>query len=207
MEENTLLSEARHARVSHDYVNAKNLYEQLKAEDETNAEACFFSLYYAILTSQKHNGYENYLTFLNEVDMLVALVGCTPNECLPETEKVALLTDMAEATKRLPKFMYNFYQGAEETSDGNYKSIALLYGFGNMIEVSCDGNEAMMKIAVSMWKSAIELQRQWSAVPFDKTAPEEHALKIQKYDPTYVLPAENKIRKLILSLISFLGRK
>ena len=201
MEENKYLALARGARKNHNKEMVGVYYNKAKEEMSNNGEVEFFSAYYDILKSEKGQAYKKYMTFTETIEKSIRYVALSDYS---DQEKKEILQDMAFATKLMPTLIYNLYDGSEQTTNGNSKSIAMLYGFGLDVETYFCENKSIMSVAVSMWNAGIELQYKWAAVPFEKEAPAEYGAKIHQYDPAFQLPKENKIRSFLLRVFGFL---
>lgn len=86
------------------------------------------------------------------------------------------------------------------------------YFIGDYIEKNNASDEELVKVAVEIWKSTIAWQRKAYNTPAAITHsdfPEKYAPKIQKYEPDYVLPKEEKsfIGGLIGKIMSFVVKK
>ena len=203
------LKQARAARKSNLVASARNLYSLILQEDSSHSEASFFSAYYTITEGDSSELYDCYMKFADVI--MFSIIGCSI------ASDKELLQDMAACVKRLPTLIFNkmnrivcethLGEDRARLESANLHSIGNLYFFGDMVEQFYASNEAIInEIAVDMWKEAIKLQRQWVGVPYDEGSPREYADKIKKYDPKYVLPKENFLRKFLARAILFLSR-
>ena len=74
------------------------------------------------------------------------------------------------------------------------------YEIGDYIEKEYPSNEELMKKAIAFWKNSIEQQQLCYNTTFARKHPDfpqKYAEKIQKYDPSYVMPKAN---------VSFIGK-
>jgi len=207
VEENKFLKAARTAREDNNATDAKRYYEMVKMDDPNHAEAKFFYSYYTITSGIKGDAYNGYITFFEMLPSAVKAVA--RSEDMTNTEKTALLKDMANTVKEMPMLMYQVLNSISQTSHGkeqlaktNQRSIRMLYSFGDEIEKNFSNDEEIIStISVDLWKSGISLQRKWVGVAFDKTYPEKYASKIQKYDSSYTPPQGNALRGCIGSIL------
>ena len=134
-----------------------------------------------------------------------------------EAETETFLKELADIIFKLPMKMHRRMdeivvknrtnEDRERLANVNRTSMELFYTFGDMVEKEFASNESIVKnVAVRMWKEGIALQRQWVGVKYNKQRPIESAEKIKKYEPEYILPKENLLRKLIARSIDILSK-
>ena len=89
------------------------------------------------------------------------------------------------------------------------------YNLGDEIESKYSSNPELMKKAVDLWKKGIDKGRALIFMPGDSQKAKrdenvaKYGAKIQKYDPTYVVPVakEGVLDKLIKKITSMIGKK
>ena len=127
------------------------------------------------------------------------------------------LKELADIISNLPMKMYyrmneivvknRTNEDRERLANTCRVSMELFYTFGDMVEEEFASKKSIVEnIAVRMWKEGIKLQRQWVGVKYDKQRLIECAEKIKKYEPEYILPKENLLRKFIARLLVILSK-
>lgn len=183
---------ARRAREENNAEDAKKYSDLVRNENPDNVEARFFFPLYRIWDSQKKDWGNCFIDFCNVVNPCIKAV-CESD--MSDDEKKKLLEDMFNESKDLP---YQCNRVLNEINANNSRTseirtcgrtgMKMLYGFGDTIEKYCANKPEIMSIAVEAWKAGVYRQQQWYGMGMDKTLPEKYTAKIQKIDPSYVLP-------------------
>lgn len=130
-------------------------------------------------------------------------------------EELSKISDMNSAEKICSEVFLKF-KGDEKTLmnmlSGLSANIDSGYYIGDYIEKKYSSDKEFIKVAVSIWKSTIAWQRRAYNTPAaikHKGYPEIYASKIQKYEPSYVLPKEesNLIGKIVGKIMSIIVKK
>jgi len=194
---------------------AKHYYDLVLESDPENPEAELYAEYYDLLFGDDETVYAKYMSFS---DVIKKITIAAQFYYETEAEQEAILSSLADILNDLRwQIYYRFYNRASKTHSkedakmgetANKVSVLNFYYFGDIVEVAYGDNESIVKkIAVKAWKAGIDAQRQWVAVPCDKNDVVEAAEKIRKYEPDYVLPKENILRKYIGLFLKFLAKR
>lgn len=192
MEENKYLKAARVAREENNVEDAKRYYEMVKVDNPENGEAKYFYEIYRLWDGKKGEWYNNFMSFCQVVPTAIRMVY---ESDMMDEEKVKLLADMFAKGKDLPYKLNRIlnelnHEGSQASRirSGGREGMLMLYGFGDTIEKYFANNADAMKVALEAWKAGVYRQQQWYGMGLDKSLPEQYTAKIQKLDPTYVIP-------------------
>ncbi len=190
------LSLARTAREEENTADAAKYYDMVKVEDPNNAEAKFFSSYYAYWNATKGESCSKFNSFCKVVPSAVKLL--VQNG---DFYDVKLLEDFYFSAKDMPVVAHNvqveLWQNAPDSEKSRYDKdkkycgkigTEMLYALGDAIESGVASNKEAMKVAVKAWKKGVELNQKWPYYGIDKGLVSKYAAKIQKYDSSYVVP-------------------
>lgn len=192
---------AREARQEENCDDAKKYYEMVRVDDPENGEAKFFYTYYCIY--QGTNG-ELPQRFVNLCNVLEASIKKISESSESNEEKLKVVDDIANAfvpyTWNTYNFMYKIYMTHEIFSCNEFHAVIMseitgCYVLGDVIEMYFNSNNDFLKIAAKSWKEGIALQQKRyiafsSGYYDDATALDRYASKIQKVDPSYVIPTK-----------------
>ena len=190
---------------------AKNYFQMILQDDPDNSIAQFFNTYYAIVAEDAHTLYDRYMTFSDIMQLaIVESYGLD----MSEDKKEDIVEEIADTIRMLPMFVHQKLdkithgkEAREQLEQVNRSSILHFYFLGDNIELIYTENSPITKnIAVEMWKAGIKLQCQWVGVPCDKEDLTKYSEKIKKYEPDYIPPKENPLRKLIARAILLLSK-
>lgn len=196
--ENKNLTLARRAREENNVEDARKFYDLARTDDPENVESRFFYAYYRLWDGKKGTAYNDFITFCNSTKTIVKALSESDSS---DEEKINLLSAIYESIKDLSASMgavqMDLWKVAPDSEKAKYNDqkkgcekmgIQNLYHFADAVEVYFSNNKEAQKIAVNAWKSAVATQQKYPYCGVDKTLPEKYLPKIQKHDPSYVLP-------------------
>ena len=236
--QNKYLLLARQAREENNAEDAEKYYDMVRTEDPTNAEAKFFYSYYHMYCGKKREATHNYLTLCKGIEgtlkmiiasedgveekknLVRAILNCTMNayvdaesisselsegriieiqEAYIKAEETAIkmYTDKLGEDVEFAKILFNIKLSKPFANRGVAYS-----RWGDEIESKWSSDPELMAKAIDFWKKDVRYMS-------DENKKAEYVAKIQKYDPTYVLPVPQKsiLEKLIKKIILLFGKK
>lgn len=184
---------ARRAREEDNTEDAKKYYDMARTEDADNMEAKFFYSYYKLMDGTKGEAYGAYMNLCKGLSTIVRDISESDDS---DEEKCKLLSDICVNFSTLPLFINRILN---ELNKGNNNHLSEIRSSGKagMIALYCLGDdvakyfgnkEQFMKVAAEFWKAGVYRQQQWYGMGVDKTYPEIYTAKIQKIDPSYIMP-------------------
>lgn len=175
-------------------------YYEIKEGNPENAEAAFFADYLAFLLMIEENdgsaaaralismrkNVENTVKCIREAEFEDdGLNTDLTSEQKQEVCRLLLLSKMVEIY--VPIIGFLFKKRIATSSTAIETSVSGLYALGDAIEKEFDAKPEFMKEAIVAWKEAVLLQRTYYAYKYGVN-PEDYAIKIQKFDPSYTMP-------------------
>ena len=189
---------AREARKENNSEDAKKYYDMVRVDDPENGEAKFFYPYYSLYQGTNREIPQRFVNLINVLDTSIKKIseGAESNE-----EKLKVVDSIANAFVPITWTVYNYMFNKFRIYSYNQfqavikRGIHGCYVLGDAIEMYFNSNNDFLKIAAKSWKEGIALQQK-NYIAFsgenydDATAPDRYASKIQKVDPSYVIPTK-----------------
>ncbi len=180
---------ARRAKEENNAENAVKYYEMILPDDPLNWEPAFYSAYFkAYDTTIKDIGSSAY-TMSKSLDSVMMIIS---TDDMPDAEKEAIITEIAEKTMTLGDMMFdgqmNFYRKLDIYSKSNSRDDhierlsgvkTMLYQLGDSIEEWFGDNEVLMELARSAWKQGVTVHKKYAFMTLD---PETNQRIIDMYD-------------------------
>ena len=199
MKDNKYLKLARAARDENNSEDAKKFYDMVRVEDPANGEAKFFYQYYSLYEGKNGELANRFINLANVLSSSVKMVAQSEDSC---EDQIATIKAIVEAytpmTWALNRYMNKLTVGTGQNkqrvlSYADIKSacttgVVGLYDLGDAIAQYFANQPEAMPHAVTAWKEGISLQQKWYAYKYGGKQVEDYAAKIQKVDPTYVIP-------------------
>lgn len=188
MNEKELIQLARQAICEHKDQLALDCYLKVNKENETNAEAAYWT-YTAYWQNciDNNESYENkYMAFTALSNELVTAVAEIAGSEGDETIKDLVLFTFA--CVYLPIADYAVKNAIAAPKDRIEKAALTCYWTGNAIERNFGSKPDFMKTACKLWKEGVKLQRQFYAYTYNDNKAEDYAEKIKKVEPDYEMP-------------------
>lgn len=155
--------------------------------DPQNSEAQFFMAvmsYNSLLNEKDYASAVN--AFTSMAMYLKNAVSDVKNSDLEPAAKRLIIKGMVEAYTPVTRFLF---KGRISTTSSTIQTgVRGLYNLGNAIKDNFDSDPAAMELAAVAWKEGVALQREFYAYKYDGVNPEDYAAKIQKVEPSYVMP-------------------
>ncbi len=196
---NKYLTLARRAANENNAEDAKRYYDMLRTECPDNGEANFFYQFYSLMDCKNKEIASKFVRLCESVGPSITRI----NDSAESVEdKVASVKAICDAF--IPKtWELNRYMNKLTVKVGNETSrvlpasdiqrvcrdgILTLYKLGDAIYKYFPLNKEAKDCAMASWKEGVSLQQTWYSLVKDKTLPQVYTQKIQKIDPSYVMP-------------------
>lgn len=191
---------ARTARAESNTEDAKRYYDMVRTDDPENGEAKFFFAFYALYEGK--NG-EIPKRFSNLCAGLKSSIRLVKESDIDESEKISTIGEILDAfipeAWSLNRYMNNKNREnkvgdsyvkvfeASQISSVSKEGLATLKDIGDFIASIYSTSPEGMKLAAKAWKEYVSLTQKWYAYATKGDA-EIYTAKIQKVDPSYVMP-------------------
>ena len=191
---------ARTARAESNTEDAKRYYDMVRTDDPENGEAKFFFAFYALYEGK--NG-EIPKRFSNLCAGLKSSIRLVKESDIDESEKISTIGEILDAfipeAWSLNRYMNNKNREnkvgdsyvkvfeVSQISSVSKEGLATLKDIGDFIASIYSTSPEGMKLAAKAWKEYVSLTQKWYAYATKGDA-EIYTAKIQKVDPSYVMP-------------------
>ena len=195
MEQNKYLLLARKAREEDNTEDAKKFYDMVRIDDPLNVEAKYYFAKYNVedaINREVPNKFSDYLKHA------VSCIGLLKEGTLTEEEQKALLLeigpDFLETTQSLTNYIANKSFGDSAIYDSDDRQYAqrsgrdALVDFGKKIMAQYPDDENIKKVAVDLFKRAINYPFEYLNTLKDENEKNEFISKIKEVDPNYEPP-------------------
>ncbi len=193
---------ARRAKDDDNSESAAKYYDMILIKDPLSWEATFYVVYFKSMQCKIMNIQSAANSVKNCVDTVLGLI---KDNVTDKAEQKDAYTEVATRVMLISQMLFNaaknHYDGIslsikhnynQEYLDRAFAAFRTLYCLGNNLDSLFGEDAEAQKLAVSAWKSGIELHKSVLFMLQDKTGNQNeitsYAEKIKKYDQTYVAP-------------------